>query len=246
MRDIRVLFVGNSHTYMNDMPHFFEEVYERTTLCRADAAMLAFSGKHLQWHMDEFFSLRYALLYGGYDYCVLQQAAHPFPPEEETLADGQRAAALCRAGGVTPVFYMTWAEKQLPENQRKMTDVYTHLHESTPASMLAPAGMVWQAVREKHPEVELYAPDGEHASPCGDVLIAAVLCATIARTADVRLPDHMLDFKKNAPEDTSPHVVLDREAAVVPMDEHAAAAILEEIRARAALFTGERSHHEGG
>ncbi len=235
MRDIRVLFVGNSHTYMNDMPRLFQETCEKTTGRRVEVTMLAFSGRHLKWHADEFFTLRFALLYGGYDYCVLQQAAHPFPPEEETMEDGARAVALCGAGGVTPVFYMTWAEKRAPENQRKMIDVYTRLHEAFP-SLLAPVGIVWQAVREKHPDIELYAPDGEHASPCGDALIAAVLCATIAGTAQVRLPDHMLDFKKGAPEGKSPHITLDPEAAVVPMDGNAAAAILGEIAARPALF----------
>ena len=27
-------------------------------------------------------------MYGGFDYCILQQAAHPYPPIEETLEYG--------------------------------------------------------------------------------------------------------------------------------------------------------------
>lgn len=235
MANVKVLFVGNSHTYMNDMPRLFSAVYEKTTGSRAEVTMLAFSGKHLGWHVDEFFSLRFQLLYGGFDYCVLQQAAHPFPPEEETITDGARAVELCRAGGATPIFYMTWAEKRMPENQQKMIDAYEKLH-AAHESLLAPVGVIWQAVREKHPEIELYAPDGEHASPQGDVLIAAVMCATIAGTTDIKLPDFMLDFKKNAPEDIKPHIVRNREDAVVPMDEYAAGVILNEIKNRAALF----------
>ncbi|MBR4443853.1 MAG: hypothetical protein IKS52_11370 [Clostridia bacterium] len=232
---IRVLFVGNSHTYMNDMPRLFQDVYENTTGDQAEVSMLAFSGRHLGWHIDEFFSLRFALLYGGFDYCVLQQAAHPFPPEEESLADGARALELCRAGGVTPVFYMTWAEKRFPENQRKMIDTYEKLHALGP-SLLAPVGVVWQAVREAHPEIELYAGDGEHASPQGDLLVASVLCAAIAGTADVALPDHMLDFKANAPAGKSPRIVMSPEAAVAPLDGRAAAVIREEIAKRGDLF----------
>ncbi len=227
--DIRVLFVGNSHTYMNDMPELFRLIYEKTAGARAAVTMLAYSGRHLRWHADEFFSLRFELLYGGYDYCVIQQAAHPFPPEEETLADGERVLALCRAGGVTPVFFMTWAEKRAPEHQEKMIAVYEKLHAMAP-SLLAPVGKVWQAVRESHPEIELYYADGEHASPQGDLLAASVLCAAITGRTDVAMPGHMLDFKGNAPADQSPHVVLSREAAVVPLDEGAAAAIREAMR----------------
>ena len=94
-KDIKVLFIGNSHTYMNDMPRLFQEVYERTTGRRAEATMLAFSGRHLGWHLSEYFSLRFALLYGGYDFCVIQQFGHPIPPIEETEPSLEKLIRLC-------------------------------------------------------------------------------------------------------------------------------------------------------
>lgn len=235
MKDIRVLFVGNSHTYMNDMPRLFWEVYEKTTGCQAEVTMLAYSGRHLKWHMDELFSLRFQLLYGGFDYCVIQQAAHPFPPEEETLADGARIVALCQAGGVTPVFSMTWAEKRLPENQRKMIATYQKLHAAHP-SLLAPVGIVWQAVRASHPEIELYATDGEHASPQGDLLIACVLCAALTGRADVKAPGFMLNFKPAVREGEGPHILMNRDEVRRPLDEAAFSAIREAIAANWQAF----------
>ncbi len=235
MKDIRVLFVGNSHTYMNDMPYLFSQVYEKTTGRRAEVVMQAFSGRRLSWHLEEFLSLRFALMYGGFDYCVIQQGAHPFPPEEETLRDGARLAALCRQAGVTPVFSMTWAEKRLPENQRKMIDTYGKLHAASP-SLLAPVGVVWQAMREKHPDIELYYEDGEHASPQGDLLIACALCATLTGSPDVSLPDFMLDFKAKDRTGPGPHLVMDREAVKIPLDDAAGRAIREEIAANWAAF----------
>ena len=82
---MRVLFVGNSHTYMNDMPALFADVMEKTTGEKTEVSMLAYSGRQLEWHRAEYFSLRFALLYGNYDYCVFQQAAHPFPDIDSTL-----------------------------------------------------------------------------------------------------------------------------------------------------------------
>ena len=225
-----MLFVGNSHTYMNDMPYLFAQVYEKTAGRRADVTMQAFSGRRLSWHLEEFLSLRFALMYGGFDYCVIQQAAHPFPPEEETLRDGARIAEMCHAAGTMPVFSMTWAEKRLPENQRKMIDTYRALHAATP-SLLAPVGAVWQAVREKHPGIELYASDGEHASPQGDLLIACVLTAALTGSPDVKAPDFMLDFRAKNREGAGPRLVMNREDVKVPPDEAAARIIHEEIAA---------------
>lgn len=230
MKDIKVLFVGNSHTYMNDMPQLFRETWEATTGARAEVTMLAFSGRHLRWHLSEYFSLRFALLYGGYDYCVIQQAAHPFPPEAETLADGRELIGLCQKTGVTPVLYMTWAEKRFPENQQKMIDTYRALARETGA-LLAPVGLAWHGLLQAHPEVDPFFRDGEHASPYGDLLIAAVLCATLTGSADVRLPGHVFDFGVEFSDPQHPAARLDRAAIELPVDPDRAQAILGAVAA---------------
>lgn len=189
----KILFVGNSHTYMNDMPFLFKEVFERSCREVCDVTMLAYSGRDLEWHRKEYFSLRFALLYGNYDYCVIQQAAHPFPEKSTTMENGREIIDLCRKTGTIPVLYMTWAEKAYPENQKKMIDVYTELAEESGA-LLAKAGIVWQSVRQEAPEIDLFFKDGEHASPYGDLLIAAVLCRTLRRNAQLKAPARLIDF----------------------------------------------------
>jgi len=81
---MKVLFVGNSHTYVNDMPELFARFAEKTTGVKPEVVMLAYPGRDYDWHFREYASLRFNLMYGGYDYCVLQQAAHPYPPIETT------------------------------------------------------------------------------------------------------------------------------------------------------------------
>ena len=120
---MKVLFVGNSHTYFNDMPALFARFAELTTGERPEVTMLAYSGRDWAWHRKEYYALRFNLMYGGYDYCVLQQAAHPYPPVESTKKFGAELIALCHHCGVTPVVYMTWAEKRFPENQQIMVEV---------------------------------------------------------------------------------------------------------------------------
>ena len=193
-KDIRVLFIGNSHTYFNDMPHLFAEKYHECTGCHAEVTMLAYSGCTLEWHMEELFSVRFNLLYGHYDYCIIQQAAHPFPGKETTVEFAKKIIDICRTAGTQPVLFMTWAEKAYPENQQKMIDCYTELAEET-GSLLAPVGLIWQTLLSD-PEIDLFYSDGEHASVIGDYFIALVMCSLFVDKRDLeKASSKAIDFK---------------------------------------------------
>lgn len=202
---MKILFIGNSHTYFNDMPQLMAEMCRELTGEQPQITMLAYSGRGLDWHNREYFSARFNLLYGQYDYCIIQQKAHPFPERSDTLEQGERLIRLCKNTGTVPVLYMTWAEKAKPENQQAMIDVYQELSEKT-GSLLAPVGCIWQTIRENHPEIDLYWEDGEHASPYGDYLAAATLCCTLTGKSPLSLSSkgrdylqgRILDFKAAA------------------------------------------------
>ena len=61
---MKVLFIGNSHTFFNDMPALFARFAEMTTGEKTEAVMLAYGGRDYKWHRKEYFSVRYNLLYG--------------------------------------------------------------------------------------------------------------------------------------------------------------------------------------
>ena len=227
---MKVLFVGNSHTYFNDMPELFARFAECAAGERPHVTMLAYSNRSLEWHRKEYFALRFNLMYGGYDYCVIQQAAHPYPPVESTMKYGAEIIGLCHRCGVTPVVSVTWAEKRFPEHQQIMTDTCEALAREQRA-LLAPVGNVWENLREKHPEIELYYLDGEHASPYGDFLIAAVLC----RLLTGKIPDAVrgtgFDFMQGRQFDLDmPLSIEDREAVPIPLDREKTDLILAEVR----------------
>ena len=181
---MKVLFIGNSHTYFNDMPELFAKAVEATVGEKPEVVMLAYSGRELAWHREEYYAVRFNLTYGGYDYCVFQQAAHPYPPEETTLEMNAEFARLCRLNGTKPVIFMTWAEKAHPENQAKMIEVCERSARETGA-LLAPIGRVWEKICQNEMDIELYHTDGAHAGPYGDFLIAAALCKlTVGGVAD--------------------------------------------------------------
>ena len=156
--------------------------------------MLAYSERSLDWHRAEYFSLRFALLYGNYDYCILQQQAHPFPDEALTRQSILRILTLCASAGTKPVLMMTWAEKAQPEHFPAMQRFYEALSKETDA-LLAPVGALFEEIRQSHPEIDLYWHDGEHASSCGDYLIAATLAALLCGTTELSgLDDQAIDF----------------------------------------------------
>ena len=190
---MRVLFVGNSHTYFNDMPALFRRMCRELTGAEPELTMLAYSGRSLAWHREEYFALRFALLHGHFDYCVIQQQAHPFPGEEPTEAGARAICALCRKAGTRPVLFMTWAEKAKPENAETMSRCYRRLARELDA-LLAPVGEIFEALRQSG--IELYWRDGEHASPCGSYLTAATLAGLLCGTSDLdRLSDESADFR---------------------------------------------------
>ena len=191
---MRVLFIGNSHTFFNDMPHTFAVMCRELTGETPEVTMFAFSGRPLSWHLSDPVSLRFALRYGRYDTCVIQQPAHPFPDEAVPEKDEETLVSLCRQFGTTPVVYMTWAEKARPENAAVMSRFYRKLA-GKHGIPLCPVGDLFEKIRDTHPEVGLYAGDGAHASPAGDYLIAAAFASLLTGTRDLSpLSDRCIDF----------------------------------------------------
>lgn len=190
---MKVLLIGNSHTYYNDMPHLLELFAEERGL-PMETVMLAHPGQSFQWHMNEYNEVRYNLLYGKYDYCILQQVAHPMPTDlESTFSSAVRLCSLCRAGGAKPVFSLTWAEKEFPEHQALMDKTYREMAAQNSA-LLSPVGFIWQEVRSRHPEIELYWQDNRHASPYGSYLIACCHFRLLTSQPVTGLSPKGLDF----------------------------------------------------
>ena len=186
MEKLRVLFVGNSHTFFNDMPTIFQ-MFCRENGIDAEVVMQAHPGVHLSWHLSQQWELRYGLVQGHFDYMVFQQAAHPCPPMEETLQDGSKIVELARAQGVKPIATITWCERRFPENQQKMVEIFDALREKT-GICCSPVGQVYQRVEREEKDIDLYWVDGEHASLYGSYVIAACAFARITGKSPIGLP----------------------------------------------------------
>lgn len=198
-----VLFIGNSYTYVNDLPNTFRAV----ALSMGDTVNVASSapgGYTFQQHSTNAGTLA-AIASQPWDFVVLQEQSQipSFPqaqveqecyPYAGILVDSILANDAC----TQPVFYMTWGRQfgdadncavwppvcTYEGMQSQLRYSYLNMAVANNA-FCAPAGVAWQHVRESYPMLNLYNPDQSHPSVAGTYVVANVMYATMFRTSTV-------------------------------------------------------------
>lgn len=184
----RILFVGNSHTYTNDMPFIVKGMWEcatgDNTVSIAEVASLSVS---LQWHSEQA-ATRGNIRFGGWDYVVIQQVSQPFSGVEALLREaGMLIDELIVPSGARPIAFLTWPRKDQPEKQHELTLAYQELCRQH-AALLAPVGIAWDITKRAWPQIELYALDGGHASIAGSYLTSLVFMRVLTDRDIIGLP----------------------------------------------------------
>jgi hypothetical protein len=196
-KELRVLFVGNSFVYVNDLPGTFAKI----AAAQGDHAVVesyAPGGANFEGHLRDP-RVRRAIESKTWDFVVLQeQSQRPSFDEpqvaQEVIAPGLELDKLVRASheGTRTAFYETWGRKDGDASnckntpnvctyagmQLRITQTYAELARKTGAA-LAPVGRAWAMVRRAHPDLELYGGDGIHPSERGTYLAACVFYATL-------------------------------------------------------------------
>ena len=169
---MKTLFIGNSHTYYNDMPSMFKDVCKKNGI-DMHVTMLTKGGMGLDYHADNE-QTRFNILYGEYDYIILQHVAHPmgeFSVMDEAMG---KIMEWIRKTKSKPCLFMTWTKENDEASQKEMSDRYRFLADKYEC-ILAPVGERWWEHIHKYPEVDLFAGDRAHASVEGSMLIAETI-----------------------------------------------------------------------
>ena len=181
-KNIRILFVGNSHTYYNDMPLIVRELFAKIGVC-AEVTMQTRGGKNLIYHSQQK-DVIFNILHGNYDYVVLQEVASSFEPENfRTGLEAICEQALSKSSSA-PILYMIWAHRDDKRRQTVITEEYVNAAERIGAR-LAPAGEVWHKLLRGNKSLPFYCEDGNHATPTGSYLAA---CSVFYAIADRERP----------------------------------------------------------
>lgn len=182
---MKVLFVGNSHTYFNDMPFMFRE-HCRAAGLDVSVTMLTRGGECLANHARSeqvLFNLRY----GGYDYVVFQEVESDFPGAQVYMQSLTPLVEAARAAGTRPVLYMNFAPEASFERQEMLSAACRAAGEHFGLPVAA-VGDAFTAVQKTHPGIDLYFTDRRHASAAGSYLISLCLAKTALGVEPVGLP----------------------------------------------------------
>lgn len=182
----RVLFLGSSFTYANDMP-FIVQAFARAVGEPLDVAVVARGGASLedQWNGGE--ALR-RIREGGWSHVVLQQGPSSLPESRANMREyALKLAEPIRKVGARPALYMVWPGRNRLAWFDEVRTSYELAAEDV-GGMLIPAGEAWRAVWRRDPEFPLYRRDGEHPSPAGSFLVALSVFGMLRDRSPVGLP----------------------------------------------------------
>lgn len=198
-RPLRVLFIGNSYTYFNNLPRVLEQL-ALSAGTPMETRMVVEGGATLQDHWEKGDALK-AVRESPWDYVILQDQSTLgayIVNGHSQVADPDyfhRFARLfdqeIKKSGAKTVFYLTWASKDAPaREQAALNYAYMAIARELKGSV-APVGVVWQEVRREDPRLELYVEDKSHPRGAGSYLAACVLYAAIYGKSPVGLPSQV-------------------------------------------------------
>lgn len=208
------LFLGNSYTYVNDLPGLVEQL----ALSLGDTlttGMAAVGGYQLGNHVGDAASVA-AIASQPWDFVVMQEQSQlgalpfdltGFEAGAAALTDLIEANDEC----TYPVLYMTWGRQNgdaancpsfpfmctYAGMQQALRDNYIAVAVQNDA-YAAPVGWAWKHVRDTHPGIALYQADESHPSINGSYLAACVFYCTFFRQSCVGA-----SFTSSLPPDTA-------------------------------------------
>lgn len=169
---LKVLFIGNSHTYFNDMPYIF------AYLCAArgvfvQPAMLTRGGECLENHARSE-QVLFAIRYGEFDLCVLQEVESAFPGGEVYASSVAKLLSYTSAAHLPVGLYENFAPEGQAERQAYLSRTVEEVGEKL-SLPVAKAGRAFALCSRLYPDIDLYFADRRHASAAGSYLVALCL-----------------------------------------------------------------------
>ena len=204
---MRILMLGNSYTYCNDLPA------KLAALTGAEVVQHTRGGARLSEQLNaktELGARTLAVLQEeSWDYVVLQEMSNgPLTARKTFLNSVSRLCEKIHAVGATPILFATWSYRKDHPKLAKMGmtyDVMTsqlsvayHYAAEQYDALVADAGLAFYGIGKTDAHATLYAPDGSHPSEAGTQLAAETIAAVIRkdqwartkpRTAPATLPE---------------------------------------------------------
>jgi hypothetical protein len=198
------IYIGNSFFYYNNSlhNHVGQLIAAGQPGFRHRASSATISGSGMNWHdVDSYFrpnavgsysfgannTVSFNKLDRLFDVAIMMDCSQcPLHPQLKPLFHefAKKHSDTVRKHGAKPVFFMSWAYKDVPSMTAELAEAYTRAGNDNNA-LVIPAGLAFGKSIAKMPDLNLYVPDLRHPSVAGSYLAACVTYATLFKASPV-------------------------------------------------------------
>jgi hypothetical protein len=190
--DITLLFMGNSHTSVNNLSGMVAEMVRAARPGKTVASVEAPGWMFLEERLNHAPSVD---LLRSQDWSFLVLQAQKYSSSGQFVYSTAEAEAFIRMGReqhAVPIMFPEWPRRGVDETQR-IYDLHVSIAQRETACV-APIGQAWDLSLARFPSLELHAPDGNHSNPAGAFLAALILFATITGNSPMDVPPLAAQF----------------------------------------------------
>ncbi|MCK4745588.1 MAG: hypothetical protein KAT15_01060 [Bacteroidales bacterium] len=187
-KELKVLFVGNSYTYGNNLAHIVSIISEGTGT-KLVTRKTVIGGAHLweHWNGDRELETKEIIANGDFDIVVLQDySMSGIDTPDSTLKYVKLFASYIEQNGAETYLFNTWARKKVPQYQVEIDELYTRAAIENDV-VRVPVGPAWELAMDIRPTIGLFTSDGSHPTALGTLLTAYIFVKAITG----ELPDEI-------------------------------------------------------
>jgi len=186
----KLLFVGNSLTYTNDLPSILEQiatVYGKNI----ETEMLCYPNYAIVDHLAEG-KIQQMIAANNYDYVIVQQGPSSQEEGRKMLIDaGKQLSVFTKKHNSILAYYMVWPSKRYYFTFDKVIANHIEAAQKNNA-LLFPVGTYWRQYEAQQKGTSLYGADQFHPSKTGSFLAAVTIFKKIFPNEDL----NELSFEK--------------------------------------------------
>jgi hypothetical protein len=198
-RTLRVLFVGNSFTYVQNMPKMVEVIAAGLPGPCITTSMIAIGGATLEQHWKSD-SVAQRIRSGGWTHIVFNDQStfgemsfvagqvRIGTSGKELFDYGSRFTKLARNAGATPILIAHWPNAHANQRDRQALDYIFARFQREHDVALAPVGLAITRMRAALPSLNPYFTDDHHLAAAGVYLEALVIYNVLTARAAAGAP----------------------------------------------------------
>jgi hypothetical protein len=211
--DITLLFMGNSHTSVNDLTGMVTAMVRAGRPDKTVGTAVAPGWMFLDERLHDAASME-LLSSQHWSFVILQAQKYSSSGQHTySTAEAEELIRKSRQAGAVPILFPEWPRRDIAETDRIFT-LHVSIAQHEPACV-APIPQAWDLALARHPDLILHASDGNHSAPAGAFLAALVLYATITDLSPLDLP-HFQQFPVDAHTQELLRAIADETVRMIP------------------------------